>query len=158
MPLHSASTLEPATINSVSVPVLLSWWQQRKRIASVRSYPSATLPKSDEIYLRAYYRLMEVYSVVKSGGVQAQTEAVKAFARRESGLLNQRLQEIETATELEEDVKLQEREKVNQEIEELRSANSWRLQTLTNIAPDEEAVVQRYLADIEKTLMHAQCA
>ncbi|MGD1865354.1 MAG: hypothetical protein ACFB0D_12430 [Phormidesmis sp.] len=156
MPLHNPSTLTAATINSVSIPILLEWWQQRKRIATVRSHLSATLPKGDETYLKAYYRLMEVYSVVKSGGVQAQTEAVQAFAKRESVLLNQRLNEIEAAEELAEAAKKQEREKVHQEIQELRSANNWRLQALTNIAPDEEATVKQYLTDIERTLTQAQ--
>lgn len=158
MPLHNSSTLTAITINSVSIPILLEWWQQRKRIATVRSHLSATLPKGDETYLKAYYRLMEVYSVVKSGGVKAQTEAVQAFAKRESTLLNQRLSEIEQAEELAETTKAQEREKVQQEIQELRSANKWRLQALTNIAPDEEATVKQYLTDIEKTLMQMQYA
>ncbi|MEL6159528.1 MAG: hypothetical protein AAGJ95_17105 [Cyanobacteria bacterium J06554_11] len=158
MPLPISSTLGPSTITGVSVPLLLEWWQQRKRVATLRSHLSATLPKGDEAYLKAYYRLMEIYSVVKSGGVQAQTEAVQAFAQRESGLLNQRLSEIESAEELAEAAKQQEREKVRQELEELRSANSWRLQTLTNIAPDEEAAVKQYLPDIERTLMQVQCA
>ncbi|MGD1897277.1 MAG: hypothetical protein ACFB16_10050 [Phormidesmis sp.] len=158
MPLHNSSTISPATISSTTIPLLLEWWQQRKRIASVRSHLSATLPKGDEAYLQAYYRLMEVYSVVKSGGVQAQTEAVHAFTQRESVLLNQRLSEIEAAEELAEAAKRREREKVKQEIQELHSANSWRLQALTNIAPDEEATVKQYLPDIEKTLMQMQCA
>jgi len=157
MPLHNSSTLTP-TVSSVSIPILLEWWQQRKRIATVRSHLSATLPKGDETYLKAYYRLMEVYSVVKSGGVKAQTEAVQAFAKRESILLNQRLNAIEAAEELAEADKEQEREKVHQEIQELRSANNWRLQALTNIAPDEEATVKQYIVDIEKTLMQVQCA
>lgn len=158
MPLHDSSIPTATTINSVSIPILLEWWQQRKRIATVRSHLSATLPKGDETYLKAYYRLMEVYSVVKSGGVKAQTEAVRAFAQRESFLLTQRLNDIEKAEELAEATKKQEREKVEQEIKELRSANSWRLQALTNIAPDEEASVKQYLTDIEKALMQVQCA
>lgn len=158
MPLPISSTTGPSTITGVSVPLLLEWWQQRKRVATLRSNLSATLPKGDEAYLKAYYRLMEIYSVVKSGGVKAQTEAVQAFARREAGLLNQRLSEIESTKELAETAKQHEREKVKQELEELHSANSWRLQTLTNIAPDEEAAVRQYLPDIERTLMQAQCA
>lgn len=119
----------------------------------------APLPKADDIYLQAYYRLMEVYSVVKSGGVKAQTEAVHAFAMRESRLLKQRLAEIETAKELAVTDKQREREKVEQEFDELRSANDWRLKALVNIAPEEEAVVKEYLPDIEKTLMQDQrCA
>lgn len=157
MPISTPVTRASASIGSVPIPLLLEWWQQRKRIANLRSTLGNTLPKGDEAYLQAYYRLMEVYSVVKSGGVQAQTEAVKAFAKRESHLLNQRLNEIETAEELAEPVKLQEREKVEQELQELHSANSWRMQTLTNIDPDEEATVKHYLPDIERTLMQA-CA
>ena len=168
MPLHNssrhlASNLAGAasiseTINGTSIPLLLEWWQQRKRFANARTNLSATLPKGDEAYLKAYYRLMEVYSVVKSGGVQAQTEAVQAFARRESVLLEQRLSEIEAAEELAEAAKRQERQKVKQEIQELHSANSWRLQALTNIDPDEEATVKQYLPDIEKTILQMQCA
>ena len=158
MPLQDSSIPTATTINSVSIPILLVWWQQRKRVATVRSHLSATLPKGDATYLKAYYRLMEVYSVVKSGGVKAQTEAVRAFAQRESFLLTQRLNDIEKAEELAEAAKKQEREKVALEIKELRSANNWRLQALTNIAPDEEASVKQYLTDIEKALMQVQCA
>ncbi|MEO1621825.1 MAG: hypothetical protein AAFU53_12445, partial [Cyanobacteria bacterium J06632_3] len=119
-PTHPSASIAPdsvasvgnaATINNVSIPLLLDWWQQHKRIASVRSNISATLLKGDETYLQAYYRLMEIYSVVKSGGVQAQTEAVKAFAQREACLLNQRLHEIDATAELAEAVKREEREK-----------------------------------------------
>ena len=166
MPLHQASTLSPAdvtsavvssgTINSVSVPMLLAWWQQRKRMAHVQSLPNATLLKVDETYLKAYHRLMEIYSVVKSGGVNTQTEAVRAFAQRESVLLNQKLQEIETTEALGETEKHQERKKIEQELRELRSANNWRLQALANITPEEEAIVKQYLPDIENTLMHVQ--
>jgi hypothetical protein len=151
MPLHNSST-----ITNISIPMLLDWWQQRKRLANALGNLRA-LPKEDETYLQSYYRLMEVYSVVKSGGVKAQTEAVQAFAKRESGLLNQRLAEIEAA-ELAEGEKRRSREKIKQEMTELRCANDWRLKALTNIEPEEEAVVKQYLPDIEKTLMQAQCA
>ncbi|MEL6780067.1 MAG: hypothetical protein AAFO06_22770 [Cyanobacteria bacterium J06597_16] len=153
MPLSTAST-----ISSISIPLLLEWWQQRKRVASSQRNLNASLPKGEDVYLQAYYRLMEVYSVVKSGGVQAQTEAVRAFSKRESVLLTQRLAEIEAAENLPLNKKRQEREKVEQELNELRSANNWRLKALVNIAPEEEAVVKQYLPDIEKTLMQARCA
>ena len=144
-------------IYQVSIPVLLEWWQQRKRLVQAPIKLSATLPKGDDAYLQAYYRLMEVYSVVKSGGVQAQTEAVKAFAEREATLLKQQLNEI-AAAEMAEEQKLEEREKVEQELSELRCANKWRLQALTAIDPSEEAIVTRHLSDIEKTLMQPQRA
>jgi hypothetical protein len=148
MPLHNAPT-----INSVSIPLLLEWWQHRKRVASVRSNLHGTLPKGDDAYLQAYYRLMEVYSVVKSGGVKAQTEAVHAFATRESLLLKQRLAELDAANALSDAEKQLAREKIEQELSELRSANDWRLRALSNIAPDEESTVKRYLSEIERTLM-----
>ena len=90
--------------------------------------------------------------------MQAQTEAVRAFSKRESVLLTQRLAEIEAAENLPLNKKRQEREKVEQELNELRSANNWRLKALVNIAPEEEAVVKQYLPDIEKTLIQARCA
>ena len=60
MPLQPIST-----ISDVSIPMLLDWWQQRKRVASARTNFKGKLHKRDETYLQAYYRLMEVYSVVK---------------------------------------------------------------------------------------------
>ena len=155
MPLHSSPT---SSISQVSIPVVLDWWQQRKRLVRTPIKISAIIPKADDAYLHAYYRLMEVYSVVKSGGVQAQMEAVKAFAAREVALLNQRLHEIEIAAGIGEEEKRQEREKVEQELIELRCANDWRLKTLTAIDPAEEAIVSQHLPAIEKTLLQVQCA
>ena len=68
------------------------------------------------------------------------------------------LSEIEAAAEIAEEEKRQEREKVAQELSELRGANTWRLQMLTAIAPAEEAVVAQHLSDIERTLMGVQRA
>ena len=150
-------SLSSSPISQISIPLLLDWWQQRKRLGRSPIKLSTTLPKGDDTYLQAYYRLMEVYSVVKSGGVQAQIEAVSAFAEREANLLNQRLSEIEAA-EMAEEEKLQERKKVEQELTELHCANTWRLQTLTAIDPTEEAVVAQHLRDIENALMQVQCA
>lgn len=155
--LSDSSTPKSSSISRMSIPVLLDWWEKRKRLVRSPIKLSPGLSRGDDNYLQAYYRLMEVYSVVKSGGVQAQTEAVKAFAEREALLLKQQLKEIEAA-ELAEEQKLQEREKVEQELDELRCANNWRLQTLTAIEPAEEAVVVEHLRDIEKTLMQVQCA
>ncbi|MGB3572167.1 MAG: hypothetical protein WA783_20495 [Phormidesmis sp.] len=158
MPLQNSSTTTTTLVSGASIPLLLEWWQQRKRVANTRSHFGPTLPKGDETYLQAYYRLMEVYSVIKAGGVQAQTEAVQAFAKRESGRLNQRLSKIETAPALSAVEKRQEREKIQQEIQELCSANDWRLAALTGIAPAEEDLVRQYLPDIERTLLQVQCA
>lgn len=152
MPLQTSSA-----INGVSIPLLLEWWQQRKRLASSHSNLHTTLPKGDETHLQAYYRLMEIYSVVKSGGVQAQTEAIHAFAGRETGLLKQQLAELEAAAQSE-DKKQSQREKIEKELTELHAANSWRLQALTDISPEEEAVVRQYLPNIESTLMQIKCA
>ncbi len=153
MPLHTVSSL-----NNVSIPLLLDWWQQRKRVASARSNLHRTLPKCDEAYLQAYYRLMEVYSVVKSGGVKAQMEAVQAFGKRESSLLYERLAKIDATPTLVPSEKHQAKEKVQQELSELHSANNWRLQALTNITAEEETLVKQYLCDIEQTLMQAKYA
>ncbi len=169
MPLPTASThinrislsgvsIDGASIKGVSIPMLLDWWQHRKRVANRRTNLHRTLPKGDEHYLQSYYRLMEVYSVVKSGGVKAQIEAVKAFSKRESALLDQQLAQIagdETLNNLE---KQQARKKITQEVIELEAANNWRLQALTAIDPAEEALVKQHLPAIESTLMSVQCA
>ncbi len=146
----------PFSINSVSIPLLLDWWQQRKRLANSRGL-QATLPKGDDAYLQTYYRLMEVYTVVKSGGVQAQIEAVNAFAGRESTLLNQQLAQVDAAKDLSAAEQGRDRQKIEQELKELDAATCWRLQALTAIDPAEEAVVQQHLGDIERTLMQPQC-
>lgn len=152
MPLQTAPT-----IKSISIPLLLDWWQQRKRIASVRSNLHRTRPTVDDTYLQAYYRLMEVYSVVKAGGVVAQVEAVHAFAKRESQRLHQRLDAIAAAKNLTPHEQQQQRQQLQQELTELHSANDWRLQMLKAITPDEESLVRQHLAEIERTLMQAEC-
>ncbi len=157
MPRHDSSTTNTTPISRASIPILLEWWQRRKRTVSVRTHLGTTRCKDDEAYLKAYYRLMEVYSVVKAGGVQVQTEAVQAFAKRESELLNQKLYQIEAAPALPAAERRQEREKIQREIQELCSANRWRLEALARIAPAEEELVKQYLPDIEKTLLQVQC-
>lgn len=152
MPLRTSST-----IKGISIPLLLEWWQQRKRLANSYSNLHTTLPRGDETYLQAYYRLMEIYSVVKSGGVQAQTEAIHAFAGRETSLLKQQLAELEAAAQSEGE-KQSQRAKIGKELTELRAANSWRLQALADISPEEEAIVRQYLSNIESTLIQAKCA
>lgn len=152
----SSAATSPATINSASLSLLLEWWPQRKRVANLRNHLEVTLPNSDETYLQAYHRLMEIYSVVKSGGVQARIEAVKAFDERESVLLNQRLNEIEAAVDFTEGQKRAERAKIEQEFEELNQSNIWRLQMLTSITPEEETAVRDRLSDIEQTLIQTQ--
>ncbi|MGB3295970.1 MAG: hypothetical protein WBB01_23555 [Phormidesmis sp.] len=149
--------LPPSTLNSVSIPMLLDWWQQRKRLASTKGM-QVMLPKGDDTYLQTYYRLMEVYSVVKAGGVQAQIEAVKAFAEHELTLLNQQLAQVEADSNLSEVEKAHDRQKIEQELRELEAANRWRLQALSAINPAEEAIVQQHLGNIERTLMQLQCA
>lgn len=149
----SPAQTSAATINRANLLLLLEWWPQRKRVANLRNHLGTTFPKSDETYLQAYHRLMEVYSVVKSGGVQARTEAVKAFVERESTQLNQRLREIEATAELSEAEKQKERAKIEQEFEELNQSNRWRLQMLASITPEEEAAVSQNLSDIEQTLI-----
>ncbi|MEM8505728.1 MAG: hypothetical protein AAF716_21565 [Cyanobacteria bacterium P01_D01_bin.1] len=151
-----SATISPTALNSASLSLLLEWWPQRKRVTNLRNHLDATLPKGNETYLQAYHRLMEIYSVVKSGGVQARTEAVKAFVERESVLLNQRLGEIETATDLSENEKQEERAKIEQELKELTQSNNWRIQMLSSIAPEEEEAVRQRLSDIEQTLIQTQ--
>ncbi|MBE9077844.1 hypothetical protein IQ241_11150 [Romeria aff. gracilis LEGE 07310] len=135
-------------IGPTSIPLLLRWWQQRKRLAAARYSVQPGTVSADANYLRAYRRLMEIYSVVKAGGVQAQIEASQAFFEREMAALQQVLETLPDPA----------REHVEQEIRELESATRWRLEQLQKITPQEEAAVQQSLVDIERSLMQLQSA
>ncbi|NEP18327.1 MAG: hypothetical protein F6J97_15725 [Leptolyngbya sp. SIO4C1] len=132
------------TITTASIPLLLEWWQQRKRLATANGVNSLPVFKNtDDSYLDAYRRLMEVYSVVKSGGVQVQTEAAKAHLSRELAALHQAA-----------DAAASERQaQIQQEILELERSTAWRLSTLNTIRPAEEAAVRQYLSEIEQVLL-----
>jgi hypothetical protein len=150
------------TINHTSIALLIEWWTRRKRLARANSVASSPVVQdADSTYLEAYHRMMEVYSVVKSGGVQAQMGAAQAYFQREVQPLYQALNALDTlnassskhpkktgASEVD-----LERHRLEREIQDLERALNWRLSALKDIQPEEEKTVQKHLNEIEGILM-----
>ena len=95
---------------------------------------------------------MEVYSVVKAGGVAAQIEAAQAYLQRERQSLQQQLATLPTTKEAPN--QHQKQTQLNHEVQELESSVNWRLHSLKEIKPEEEAAVRQYMAEIERILLH----
>ncbi|MEM8805005.1 MAG: hypothetical protein AAGF01_03025 [Cyanobacteria bacterium P01_G01_bin.38] len=149
MQLLSANT----QISAALIPLLLEWWQQRKRLATGASVNSLPVVKNtDDRYLEAYHRMMNIYAVVKAGGVQAQTEAAKSYLSRELAALHQSLDELSNAS-LPADQLARDKRQMQHEIDELERSVSWRLETLKTIQAEEESAVRSHLAEIERVLM-----
>ncbi|MBD0268422.1 MAG: hypothetical protein ICV77_09020 [Cyanobacteria bacterium Co-bin8] len=92
-------------------------------------------------------RLMEIYCVVKTGGVEVQTEAAQAHLKRELANLEAELAEAEIHAPDSAQIAI-----LHQEIEDLRRSVHWRLTRLGSIDPDEAAAVTACLAKIEQRL------
>jgi len=140
------------SINEATIPLLLHWWQQRKRLASgagVLSLP--VLKDTDKGYLDACHRMMEIYSVVKAGGVQAQRQAAQAHLQREQAAIDKAIQALAQQPTSHSSVGA--KAQLEAEAQELASVMNWRLSTLSQINPAEEAAVRRYLKEIERVLM-----
>ncbi|MEO0536882.1 MAG: hypothetical protein AAF215_23855 [Cyanobacteria bacterium P01_A01_bin.123] len=93
-----------------------------------------------------YQRLMEVYCVVKAGGVAVQVEAAQALLQRETTLL-----EAEIATLFPEETHHR-AAMLRQEIQDLKNSVHWRIEQLQQILPEEEAVVRGVIVAIEARL------
>lgn len=91
---------------------------------------------------------MEIYCVVKSGGVKVRAEAARAFLERENTKLEAELAHLE-AQEAPDSQAIQ---NLHQEIAELHRSVNWRLAILQSIHPDEEATVAECLSDIEQQM------
>ncbi len=139
-------------ISAATIPLLLQWWQQRKRLASSAGVLSSPVLKdTDESYLDACHRMMDIYSVVKAGGVRAQREAAQAHLQREQAAIHRAIRDLTRQPASHETVSA--KAQLEAEAQELASAVNWRLSTLSEIDPAEESAVKRYLKDIEQVLM-----
>jgi hypothetical protein len=138
-------------INATTIPLLLQWWQHRKRLANASSMP--VFKDTDDHYLEAYHRMMEVYAVVKAGGVKAQVQAAQEYLHRERSALQKALEDLTAQAAGNAQNLTHEHERLNQEVQELEQSTNWRLSSLKDIRPEEEAAVKKYLSEIERTLM-----
>ncbi|PSN14053.1 hypothetical protein C7271_22000 [filamentous cyanobacterium CCP5] len=89
---------------------------------------------------RDYERLMEVYCVVKTGGVQVQQQAARDFQRREQARIEGEIAENADAPEV---------GALHQEILDLKDYIDWRVEFLASITAQEEAAVVAVMAVIE---------
>ncbi len=136
-------------ISPTSIPVILHWWQRRKRRANSGDVLSRPVVKNvDSSYLDQYQRLMNVYAVVKSGGAAAQIQAANEYWNRERDAITRRLNQISNQPEAtDEYLRLQ------HEAQELESSTRWRISQLKEIHPEEETAVRKYLPEIEQVLI-----
>ncbi|NJL87753.1 MAG: hypothetical protein HC886_20020 [Leptolyngbyaceae cyanobacterium SM1_1_3] len=130
------------TFTAAQIEQILSWWQQTAR----ERQPELAM---QENLWQPYCRLMEIFCVVKSGGVATQMQAAAAMLQHERTPLEADLAAAILAQE-------QDRVRVlNQELQELQKSIHWRMTLLKAIHPQDEALVSRYLADIEQVLIPA---
>lgn len=140
---------EKSLITETSIPVILQWWQRRKRRANAGDVLSNPAFKDvDATYLDKYQRLMDVYAVVKSGGAAAQIQAAHDHWAREREAIDQRLSQISNRPEATDEYL-----RLTNEATELESSIHWRISRLKDIHPEEETAVRGYLSEIEMALI-----
>lgn len=145
--MHLLST--KSLISETSIPVILQWWQRRKRRANSGDVLSNPVVKDvDSTYLDKYQRLMDVYAVVKSGGAAAQIQAAKNHCGRECEAITQRLNQISNQPEATDEYL-----RLLHEAQEIERSTHWRINQLKDIHPEEENAVRDYLPEIEQVLI-----
>ena len=136
-------------INETSIPVILQWWQRRKRRATAGDVLSNPVVKDVESdYLDKYQRLMDIYAVVKSGGTEAQIQAAKNHCGREREAITRRLSQLSQQPEATDEYL-----RLLHESQEIESSTNWRISHLKDIHPEEESAVRDYLPEIEQALI-----
>ncbi|MBE9066565.1 hypothetical protein IQ260_07860 [Leptolyngbya cf. ectocarpi LEGE 11479] len=136
-------------ISETAIPVILQWWQQRKRLATSGNVLSNPVVKNvDSTYLDKYQRLIDIYTVVKSGGAAAQIQAANDHWKRERDAITRRLDQISNKPEATDEYL-----RLLHEAKELESSTHWRIEQLKEIHPEEENAVLGYLPEIEQVLI-----
>ncbi|NET32245.1 MAG: hypothetical protein F6K19_09600 [Cyanothece sp. SIO1E1] len=114
-----------------------------RQILEFLTADSLQMESSDEPtreLLRAYQHLMEVYCVVRAGGVQVQIEATQLAAAKEKSTI----QAAMTADPEPADC-------LHQELLALQKSVAWRISHLQSITPEDEQAVRNCLPEIETT-------
>jgi hypothetical protein len=91
-----------------------------------------------------YGRLLEIYCVVKAGGVAVQQAVVERLEAQEQALLDQEIQTLRGQPDSESSIEF-----LQQEIQELQQAMADRRTYLATIPPAEEAAVRDCIGAIE---------
>lgn len=93
-------------------------------------------------------RVMEIYCVVKAGGVQVQQEAAQAHLARETASITAEMAALQGQGADQQIASLR------QELTDLEQTVHWRLALLQAIHPDEEEAVAQHLSRLEQHLFH----
>lgn len=96
----------------------------------------------------AYYRLMELYCVVKAGGLEAQRHVAERLLQQETAALHAEIAAL-NAQPGEDPLRPNRLRALHQEIEELRRSVAHRLAYLDSISAEEAAIVARCLPTID---------
>ncbi|MEM6423989.1 MAG: hypothetical protein AAGF66_02170 [Cyanobacteria bacterium P01_H01_bin.119] len=102
---------------------------------------SETCPPAD--FSGLYQRAMELYCIVKAGGVAVQIETAEALLKRETAELSAEL------TALPIDAHPGQAAALKQDILDLRQSIQWRIRYLQQFLPEEEAAVQSAIAALD---------
>ncbi|MEM9007348.1 MAG: hypothetical protein AAGE59_27970 [Cyanobacteria bacterium P01_F01_bin.86] len=92
----------------------------------------------------AYVRLMEIYCVVKAGGIAEQTEVARRLEAIEKAVLQKEIQALSGRADAHSRVQA-----LEQEIQELERSVAHRLQYLATIQPEEAAIVESCVSEID---------
>lgn len=118
-----------------------------ERIQQVLAQLATGQISSDAQVAHDFERLMEIYCVVKTGGVQMQTEAAEDYMRREQARIEGEIAELKA-----QDPNAGSLGALAQEIIDLKDAVAWRLAFLESISPAEEAAVVAAQESLEAQL------
>ena len=129
---------------------VLEW---RRVTQNARSDNAAALKSSedDPTALNDYHRLMEIYCLVKIGGVTGQIEAAQALLAREKQSLEAEIAALDSPDAYAGRISL-----LKQEIVELENSTRWRIAQLEIIQAEEERAVTHCISAIENALQDFQ--
>ncbi|MGF1524533.1 MAG: hypothetical protein ACFBSF_19595 [Leptolyngbyaceae cyanobacterium] len=91
-----------------------------------------------------YLRLMEIYCVVKAGGIAEQVEVAQRLEAMEKATLQAEIEALSGQAERHSRVQA-----LEQEIQELEQSIAVRLQYLATISAEEEAIVRSCLSEVD---------
>ncbi|MEL6383579.1 MAG: hypothetical protein AAFQ89_14225 [Cyanobacteria bacterium J06626_18] len=91
-----------------------------------------------------YVRLMEIYCVVKAGGIAEQIEVARRLEALEKAALQEEIKALSEQAGSDNRVQA-----LEQEIQELEQSIAVRIQYLSTIRADEEAIVHSCLSEVD---------
>ncbi len=125
---------------------VLEWWLQRRHANSDKNVGPSSIG-NDATALNDYQRLMEIYCIVKVGGVKGQIETAQLLLAREKRNLEAEIATLDNPDSSPGRINL-----LRQEILELENSTRWRISQLKSIQAEEEKAVTHCFLIIENAL------